>query len=230
MLVYRTPESAFDASRRYFPYEPQYTNVAGPGEPPLMMASYETGNVDAEEVALLLHGEPTWSFLYRHMAPALASKGFLVLMPDVIGMGRSDKPTDMSIFSYAQHTRWLASWMLQKVAPLVTDPAKPRLLTIFCQDWGSLLGLRAISALPQLAARIVIGNGGLPTGHNPIPRAFHIWRLSSWYSPIFPVSWIVQLGTKTQMSKDEKEAYDAPFVGNSASKVGFHSFVRLGPP
>lgn len=143
------------------------------------------------DVVLLLHGEPSWSYLYRHMIPPLAKAGYRVIAPDLIGFGKSDKPGRKSDYSYAGHV----GWMRQFIESL--DLAD---ITLFCQDWGSLIGLRVAAENERRFARIALGNGGLPTGDEELARAFFAWRTFARYSPWFPIGRILQKGTVTELS------------------------------
>ena len=113
------------------------------------------------DVVLLLHGQPAWSYLYRHMIPPLVEAGFRVVAPDLVGFGRSDKPTRREDYTYARHVAWMSDWLLQM---------ELREITVFLQDWGSLIGLRLVAAFPERFAAVILSNGGLPTG--PVPEEF----------------------------------------------------------
>ena len=193
--VLRTPEQCF-AQLPDFPYLPRYTDLGG-----LRIAHIDEGPRDAPTV-LLMHGEPTWSFLYRKMIPVLLDAGFRVVAPDLVGFGRSDKPARRADYSYLNHVRWMSAWL---------EANDLRGLTLFCQDWGSLIGLRLAAESPQRFDRIVLANGGLPTGMDPVPRAFKIWRAFARYSPWFPIGRIVRAGCALGLSPAEVAAYDAPF-------------------
>ena len=191
----RTPDEFFNGLPD-FAYTPHYTMVGG-----LRVAHIDEGPRDAP-VVLLMHGEPTWSFLYRKMIPVLLAAGFRVVAPDLVGFGRSDKPARPSDYSYANHVRWMNAWLA------ATDL---RRITLFCQDWGSLIGLRIVVDAPQRFDRIVLANGGLPTGTSPIPFAFKVWRAFARFSPWFPIGRIVKAGCAQGLTPQELAAYDAPF-------------------
>jgi haloalkane dehalogenase len=193
--VLRTPEERF-ANLPDFPYSPRYTDVGG-----LRIAHIDEGPRTASPI-LLLHGEPTWSFLYRKMIPVLVASGFRVIVPDLVGFGRSDKPLKKADYSYMNHVLWMTEWM---------ETNDLQHLTLFCQDWGSLIGLRMAAEVPDRFDRIVLANGGLPTGATPMPAAFRIWRAFARYSPWFPVGRIVRAGCVNALSAREVAAYDAPF-------------------
>jgi haloalkane dehalogenase len=213
--VLRTPEQRF-AGIPDFPYRPRWTEVGG-----LRIAHVDEGPSNADPV-LLLHGEPTWSFLYRKMIPVLVAAGHRVIAPDLVGFGRSDKPAEATDYSYLNHVKWMSAWL---------EANELRHVTLFCQDWGSLIGLRMAADTPERFARIVLGNGGLPTGATPMPPAFRAWRAFSRRSPWFPIGRIVNAGCVTKLSKAEIAAYDAPFP-ETRYKVAarlFPGFVPASP-
>jgi haloalkane dehalogenase len=213
--VLRTPEDRF-AGVPDFPYPPHWTEVGG-----LRIAHVDAGPANADPV-LLMHGEPTWSFLYRKMIPTLISAGHRVIAPDLVGFGRSDKPAAASDYSYLNHVQWMSAWLAANDL---------RRLTLFCQDWGSLIGLRMAAEMPERFDRIVLGNGGLPTGTTPLPRAFRVWRAFARWSPWFPIGRIVSAGCVSKLSAAEIAAYDAPFPGRHYRKAArlFPGFVPASP-
>jgi haloalkane dehalogenase len=213
--VLRTPESRF-ANAPDFPYPPRWTEVGG-----LRIAHVEAGPATADPV-LLMHGEPTWSFLYRKMIPVLAAAGHRVVAPDLVGFGRSDKPADADDYSYLNHVKWMSAWL---------EASDLRHLTLFCQDWGSLIGLRMAAEMPERFDRIVLGNGGLPTGTTRLPRAFLAWRAFARWSPWFAIGRIVSAGCASKLSAAEIAAYDAPFPDSrykTAARL-FPGFVPASP-
>lgn len=208
----RTPDSRFERLPNY-PFAPNYIDVGG-----LRMHYVDEGPMDADPV-LMLHGEPTWSYLYRHMIPICAAAGHRVIAPDLIGFGKSDKPVNISDYSYQTHMNWLTSMIEQ------LDLQR---ITLVCQDWGSLLGLRLAAENEARFKAIVVGNGMLPTGEEKIPRAFKIWRAFALNSPWFPIARIVESGSFKSLSKDERRAYDAPFP-DKKYKAGTRAFPALVP-
>jgi len=210
MKVLRTPDERF-AELPDFPYLPVYTDLGG-----LRMAHVEHGE---GPVVLMLHGEPTWSFLYRKMIPIFADNGFRAVAPDLVGFGRSDKPAAVSDYSYAAHVAWTLAWM---------DEQDLEDITLVCQDWGSLIGLRLAAEHADRFIRIVVANGFLPTGDRPPPLAFRLWRAFARYSPVFPVGAIVQSGTTLHLSPQVVAAYNAPFP-SAKYKAGARAFPRLVP-
>lgn len=226
----RTPEDRFTNLPGY-PFEPHYAEVDG-----LRMHYVDEGPRDGE-VVLLFHGQPTWSYLYRKMIPPLAEAGYRVIAPDLIGMGRSDKPTSLTIHSLEQHV----AWMKELVVGLGL-----RDISLFGQDWGSIIGMRLVGENPDLFARLVIANGDLPPmpagihpftfperataeidadappmdfaslmsdmgkSGNPI-EAFGKWIVFALTSPHFRSSDVVDAATVSTLSPEELAAYDAPF-------------------
>ena len=212
MKALRTPDSRF-ASLPDYDFEPHYVEVDG-----MRMHYVDEGPADAEPV-LLLHGEPSWSYLYRKMIPPLAAAGLRVIAPDLIGFGKSDKPARNSDYSYAIHVAWMREFVEQ---------LDLRSITLFCQDWGSLIGLRLAAENEQRFSRIAVGNGGLPTGEQAMPRVFKIWKTFARLSPWFPIGRIVNSGSISDLSKAEIAAYDAPFP-SAKFKAGTRAFPSLVP-
>ncbi len=213
--VVRTPESRFEALPN-FPYVPHYLEVDG-----LRVAYIDEGPKDAPAI-LLMHGEPTWSYLYRKMIPVLLAAGYRVLAPDLIGFGRSDKPTKKSDYSYLKHVQWMTGWLDQ-----IDTPAS---LTLFCQDWGSLIGLRLVHVRPDRFSKIALSNGGLPTGFDNklIPWPLKVWIIFSKYSPYFRIQKVVKAVCVVPLSQAELDAYDAPFPSD-LFKAGARVFPSLIP-
>lgn len=212
MRTVRTPDDRFEDLPDYN-FEPHYTKVSG-----LRVHYIDEGPEDGEPV-LLLHGEPSWSYLYRHMVPPLAAAGLRVVAPDLIGFGRSDKLVSKSDYSYAGHVAWIREFI---------ESLDLTGITLFCQDWGSLIGLRVAAENGQRFARIVLGNGGLPTGDQAMPDAFMKWRAFALHSPYFPIGKIIQKGTTTNLRDDVVRAYDAPFPSRKF-KSGARMFPALVP-
>jgi len=210
--ILRTAPERF-AALPDFPYAPKYTDVEG-----LRIARVDEGPADAPAV-LLLHGEPSWSYLYRTMIPPLLAAGHRVVAPDLVGFGRSDKPADPRAYTYARHVAWMTAWL--RALDL-------RDVTLFCQDWGGLIGLRLVAAEPDRFARVCAGNTYLPTGDERVPRAFHIWRAFARWTPVFPIGRIVASGCVRGMRPDVRAAYDAPFP-TEAHKAGARAFPGLVP-
>ena len=212
MKALRTPDARFENLPDY-PFEPHYVDIAG-----LRMHYVDEGSADAKPV-LLLHGEPSWSYLYRHMIPPLANAGMRVIAPDLIGFGRSDKPCKKDDYTYAAHV----DWMRQFVESLDLND-----ITLFCQDWGSLIGLRVAAENEHRFSRIALGNGGLPTGDQQMPDAFIKWRTFALHSPYFPIGKLIQKATRSELSDEIVAAYDAPFPSRKY-KAGARKFPALVP-
>src|SRR2546430_13592647 len=166
------------------------------------MSYVETGPADGEPV-LLLHGEPSWSFLYRTVMPVLAEAGFRAIAPDLIGFGRSDKPAAIGDHSYARHVEWVRAFAF--------DQLNLRGLTLVGQDWGGLIGLRLAAEHPDRFARVVAANTGLPTGDQAMPEIWHQFRAAIQAAPRLDIGRFVQAGCRTTLSPDVLAGYDAPF-------------------
>ena len=215
----RTPDDRFDALPG-FPWEPRYVEVDDPdGGDPLRMAVVDEGPRDAAPL-VLLHGEPSWSYLYRHMIPPLLEAGHRVVAPDLIGFGRSDKPSAVTDHTYARHVAWVRQALVDQLD--LTD------MTVFVQDWGGLIGLRVLAEAPDRFARVVAGNTGLPTGDQRMPDAFHAWRELATTIEVFPVGTFLQGATTTELPDDVVAAYDAPFPDESY-KAGARAMPALVP-
>ncbi len=212
MNALRTPDERFSGLTD-FPYVPKYVEVGG-----LRIATIDEGPRDAAPV-LLMHGEPTWSYLYRKMIVVLLAEGHRVIAPDLVGFGRSDKPVSRQDYSYFNHVQWMSAWM---------EALDLQRITLFCQDWGSLIGLRMAAESPHRFDRIVVANGGLPTGVGAVPKAFKYWRAFARYSPWFPIGRIVKAGCALGLQPHEVAAYDAPFP-TRAHRMGARLFPGFVP-
>lgn len=217
MHVLRTADAAF-AAITDFPFEPRYATIRDAASGTDLRVHYIDEGPQDGPIILLMHGEPTWSYLWRHMVPLLTAAGCRVLAPDLVGFGRSDKPARKSDYSYAAQVGWMSQWL---------EGTGAQDITLGCQDWGSLIGLRMVAADPERFSGIVLSNGGLPEGQ-PAPRAFRIWRAFSRFSPVFPIGRIVNAGTKRSLSDAEVAAYDAPFP-TSAYKAAARIFPSFVP-
>ena len=218
MHVLRTPEERFRNLPDYS-FEPNYLSISDFEGGELRLHYLDEGEPGGATV-LLLHGEPTWSYLYRHMIPPLVGAGFRVVAPDLIGFGKSDKPAQKDDYTYARHVGWLEAALFSTLD--LTE------VTLFCQDWGSLLGLRLVAEHPERFARVVLANGGLPTGDEKLSPAFRVWLALSQRTPVLPIGKIIQTGTKTRLESDVIAAYNAPFP-SEAYKAGAHIFPALVP-
>jgi haloalkane dehalogenase len=209
----RTPDERF-ADLPDYPFSPHYSTV-GDG---LRLHYVDEGPPDAAPV-LMLHGEPSWSYLYRHMVPVFTGAGLRAVAPDLIGFGKSDKPRRVADYSYQTHMDWLSEWI---------EAIDLRGITLICQDWGALLGLRLAAEHDERFDRIVVANGFLPTAQHGTPIAFKVWRTFALRTPIFPAGRIVAAGSHRKLSKAERAAYDAPFPDKSY-QAGARAFPALVP-
>lgn len=217
MDVLRTPDSRFTGLDGY-PFDPHYVDVSAADTGPVRMHYLDEGPRDGAPI-VLLHGEPTWSYLYRTMIPPLVQAGYRVLAPDLIGFGRSDKPRRIDDYTYLRHVQWVTSWFETLALTGVT---------LFVQDWGSLIGLRIAAEQEQWFARLVVANGFLPTADRAVPPAFKIWRAFAKFSPVLPAGRIVAVGTVTTLSAAVRAGYDAPFPDKSY-QAGARAFPQLVP-
>jgi haloalkane dehalogenase len=213
MPTLRTPDGCF-ADLPDFPYEPHYATVDG-----LRIAWVEDGPADAEP-ALLLHGEPSWSYLYRSMIPILADAGLRAIAPDLVGFGRSDKPAEASEHSYASHVEWMRA--------LAFDVLDLHDVTLVGQDWGGLIGLRLAAENPDRFKRIVAANTGLPTGDVNMPEIWHRFRIAVQSAPELDIGRFVASGCVRGLSDAARAAYDAPFPDESY-KAGPRAMPGLVP-
>lgn len=215
----RTPDERF-VGLPDFNYSAHYADVRDPtGGESLRMAFLDEGSRGGETV-VLLHGEPTWSFLYRSMIPGLVSAGRRVVVPDLVGFGRSDKPRPRGEYTYARHVEW--------VRELLFDQLDLREITFFGQDWGSLVGLRLVGEYPERFARVALSNGGLPTGDERVNEAFIAWQDYSQNTSFLPIGQIVAGGCTNPPGPAVVAAYDAPFP-DETYKEGAREFPRLVP-
>src|SRR5690242_8376844 len=205
MQTLRTPDDRF-TDLPEFPYAAHYSDVSDGEGGTLRMAWVEDGPADADPV-LLLHGEPSWSYLYRRMIPILAAAGHRVVCPDLVGFGRSDKPTEIGDHTYARHVEWMRAAMF--------DALDLDRVTVVGQDWGGLIGLRLAAEHPERVARIVVANTGLPTGDLPMPDIWWQFRKAIQEMPQIEVGRFVQSGCLRPMTDAVRAAYDAPFPDDS---------------
>lgn len=221
METLRTPDDRF-VGLPDFPFEPHYADVPDQDGGTLRVHYLDEGDPSAAPV-LLLHGEPSWSYLYRHMVPPLVEAGHRVVVPDHVGFGRSDKPTQPDDYSYARHVAWMSC--------LVFDVLDLDDITFFGQDWGGLIGLRLVTAQPDRFARVAVGNTGLPTGDGRPSDAFLQWQRFSQTTPVFPVGDLINRATTTELAAAVIAAYDAPFPddGHKAGARIWPSYVPTSP-
>jgi haloalkane dehalogenase len=211
VAVLRTPDERF-SNLPAFDFEPHYVEVDG-----LRIHYVDEG---AGPIVLLLHGEPTWSYLYRKMIPLLTDAGLRAVAPDLVGFGRSDKLDDRKDYTYQRHVDWMHGFL---------NALDLRNVTHFGQDWGGLIGLRLVAEQPDRFARVVVSNTGLPTGDRPPGKAFLRWREQSQTMPEMAIGIIVAFGcASVKLSDEEIAAYDAPFPEESY-KEGARQFPVLVP-
>ncbi|MCY3910462.1 MAG: haloalkane dehalogenase [bacterium] len=215
----RTPEERFAGINDYS-YEPRYVGIDG-----LRMA-YVMGEPDGAgsdtATILLLHGEPTWGYLYRKMIPPLVAAGYRTVVPDLIGFGRSDKPVERSAYTYEGHVEWMREFLAATAAERGTGP-----LHLFGQDWGGLIGLRLAAENPELFDRLVLANTFLPEGQGGGP-GFDFWRQFSQDVDFLDCGRLVDNATATEMSEAAQDAYRAPFP-DEFYMAGARHFPMLVP-
>ncbi|MEC8485830.1 MAG: haloalkane dehalogenase, partial [Actinomycetota bacterium] len=216
--VVRTPDERFEALPD-FPFAPHYVEIDDAEGGRLRVHYVDEGPRDGHTV-LLLHGEPSWCFLYRRIIPQLVDGGCRVIAPDLVGFGKSDKPTEKSDYTYNRHVNWMQAAIIDHLD--ISDA------TFFGQDWGGLIGLRLVAENSSRFARVVISNTGLPTGDHPLTEAFMAWQRYSKTSPDFEIGRIINAATVRELSADEIAAYDAPFPDDSY-KAGARIFPSLVP-
>ena len=217
MQVLRTPDDRFVDLDGY-DFAPHYAGVIDAATGTALRIHYLDEGPPGAAPVLLMHGEPTWSYLYRNFIGPLAAAGHRVIAPDLIGFGKSDKPGDRSDYTYERHVEWMSNWLVER------DLAN---ITLFCQDWGGLIGLRLVAAFPDRFARLVVANTGLPTGSG-WSKGFEAWLAFSQKVEQFPVGFIVNGGTTRDLTPAEIAAYDAPFP-DETYKAGARQFPALVP-
>ena len=218
MDTLRTPDDRF-ATLPGYSFAPNYVEVdAGTGGT-LRVHFVDEGPRDAP-VVLLMHGEPSWSYLYRKMIPVLTDAGLRAVAPDLVGFGRSDKPTERDEYTYAAHVEWMRATLFGAL--------DLRDVTFVGQDWGGLIGLRLVGEHPDRFARVVAANTFLPTGDTPPGEAFLNWQTFSQTVETFPVGFVVRSGCTSDLPEEIVAAYDAPFPGEEY-KAGARQFPMLVP-
>lgn len=210
--IIRTPDHHFENLKDY-PFQANYLQI----NENLRMHYVDQGKKE-NPVALLLHGEPSWSYLYRHMIPILSDQ-FRVIAPDLIGFGKSDKFTHREDYSYQNHMDWMTTFITQ---------LDLNNIVLFCQDWGGLLGLRLITQMSDRFQMVIASNTTLPTGQVELPKAFMQWREFSQHSESFDIARVIDSGTAEKLSQDAYEAYNAPFPSEEY-KAGARIFPPLVP-
>jgi haloalkane dehalogenase len=218
MKALRTPDERFRKLPGYG-FEPHYAEIPD-GEGGALRVHYiDEGPRDARDRLLMMHGEPSWCYLYRKMIPILVAAGHRVIAPDLIGFGRSDKPDKRTDYTYQRHVDWMTSFI---------EAIDLTHATLVGQDWGGLIGLRLAAEHPDRFAHIVAANTFLPTGDRPAGEAFLRWQQFSQNTPNFDAGWIVNSGCSTDLSDEIKAAYNAPFLDDTY-KEGARQFPLLVP-
>ncbi|MBT1449428.1 haloalkane dehalogenase [Glaciecola sp. XM2] len=216
MKIIKTPKTCFDNLPGYS-FQENYIDVTS-NDTPLMMHYVDYGDRSAP-VILMLHGEPSWSYLYRNMINDAEAAGYRVIAPDLIGFGKSDKFDTQDAYTYASHLSWLDTFF-NKLA--LND------VRLICQDWGGLLGLRLVAKYPERFSAVVAANTMLPTGDHTPPEAFLKWQAFSQSVELFPVSQVIQNATVNEVIDEVLAAYDAPFP-TETHKAGVRKFPLLVP-
>jgi haloalkane dehalogenase len=219
MDTIRTPEARFVDTVEGFSYEPHYVEVADGDGGQLRVATYDAGPADGE-VVLLLHGEPSWSYLYRHVMARLAERGLRSVAVDLVGFGRSDKPAAVADHTYARHVEWVREAVVERLG--LSE------VTLLCQDWGGLIGLRVVTETSELASRIVVANTGLPTGDHEMPEVWWMFRRAVEAAAVLDVGRLVAAGCAKGLGDADRRAYDAPFADEDA-KAGPRAMPTLIP-
>ena len=217
MKILRTPDERFEGLTD-FPFDQHYVEVPD-GEGGRLRICYVDENPKGAEAVLLMHGEPTWSYLYRKMIPIIVRAGHRAVAPDLPGFGRSDKPADRNDYTYQRHVDWMQAWL---------DKTALERITLVGQDWGGLIGLRLVARNPDRFARVVVANTGMPTGDMPISEAFLNWRKFSRETPEFDVGAIITMGCLTPPTEEAVAGYNAPFP-DEPYKEGARIFPSLVP-
>ena len=217
MRALRTPDDRFE-NLPGWTFAPRYTEVPDGEGGTLRVHHVDEGPASANPV-LCMHGEPSWAYLYRKMIPVFTGAGYRAVAPDLVGFGRSDKPTELDDYTYQRHVDWMTAWL---------DAVDLQHATLVCQDWGALIGLRLLAENPDRFDRVVVANGFLPTGDAAPGEAFLRWREYSQTTPNFHVGGIIKGGCRTELSEDVIAAYDAPFPDDSY-KAGARKFPVLVP-
>jgi haloalkane dehalogenase len=218
MQTLRTPDDRF-ADLPGYSFAPHYADIAD-GEGGTLRVHYVREGDPSAPVVLLMHGEPSWSYLYRTMIPVLTGAGLQIVAPDLVGFGRSDKPAERTDYTFARHVEWMRELLFDRLD--LTD------INLVCQDWGGLIGLRLVGEHPGRFARVVAANTFLPTGDTNPGDAFFAWQKFSQEVEVFPTGVIVRGGCAKPVAPEVEAAYDAPFPDESY-KSGARQFPLLVP-
>ena len=218
MHVLRTPDERF-ANLPGFPFAPHYVDIPDGEGGTLRLHHLDEGPRDAK-VVLLMHGNPSWSYLYRKMIPPIVAAGYRCVAPDLVGLGRSDKPSRLEDYTVARHVEWMRAALF--------DRLDLRDVNLVCQDWGGVIGLRLVAGHPERFASVVAANTGVPTGQTPISEDLRKWPEMARQMKVFPVGQMVSMGCTGGLTEAEITAYDAPFPDESY-KAAAKSFPALIP-
>ncbi len=218
MKFLRTPDERFESLEGYA-FEPHYLHVSAADGTALRMHYVDESTTPDARTVLLLHGEPSWSYLYRKMIPGLVAQGYRVLAPDLVGFGRSDKPIERSDYSYASHLGWLTQWF---------DQMELSNVVLFCQDWGGLLGLRLLVDRAPRFSGVMAANTLLPTGDEAPNEGFLKWQEYSQTTPDLHIAGVIKGGTVEPLSDAVMRGYNAPYPDDSY-KAGARQFPTLVP-
>jgi haloalkane dehalogenase len=213
MKILRTPDHHFENLPDY-DFAPNYVKI----QDELRLHYVDEGPKDGR-IVIMMHGEPSWSYLYRHMIKSVSEAGYRVLAPDLIGFGRSDKPAEQIDYSYTRHVGWMQSWL---------DQMNVQGAVLFCQDWGGLIGLRLVAENEDRFAGVIAGNTFLPTGDRDPGDAFKKWQIFAKTVPEFPVGGIIRGATVKDLGEGVEAAYDAPYP-DETYKAGARIFPALVP-
>ena len=216
MQALRTPDECF-ADLPGFAYAPRHLHDL-PGFAGLRIHYLDEGPPDAQHTFLCLHGQPTWSYLYRRMIPVFAAAGHRVVAPDLPGFGKSDKPVDEAFYSFSRHRDLLL---------VLVERLDLNGITLVCQDWGGLLGLTLPMEMPQRFARLLVMNTALGTGDTPLTDGFLAWRAWSNKNPDMDIAKLMSR-TCPHLSQSECQAYAAPYP-DASYKAGVRRFPNLVP-
>ena len=220
MQVLRTPDARFEDLADW-PYAPRYAEITDADGTHMRLHYVDEGPRDGAPV-LLMHGEPSWAYLYRKVIAGLVARGRRVIAPDLIGFGRSDKPAARTDYTFERHVAWMSQWL---TGLDLTG------LTLFCQDWGGLIGLRVAAEHPDRFASIVVANTGLPTGDIPMPEIWWRFKEAVQTAPTLDIGWFVRSGCRRPISDAVQAGYDAPSPDNSycAGPQAMPSLIPTSP-
>jgi len=217
MKILRTPDGRF-LNLKGYAFEPNYVEVPD-SEGGVLRIHYVDEGDDNAETVLMMHGEPSWSYLYRKMIPIVTDAGFRVIAPDLVGFGRSDKPAERADYTYERHVAWMQAWL---------DRVDIQKISLVCQNWGGLIGLRLLANDPDRFKSVVVANTGLPTGDHRVSDALLNWRKFSLETENFDIGSIIAMGCKKKVPEHVVAAYNAPFPDDTY-KEGARIFPSLIP-